>query len=246
MGVACRGWLCAPPPPARPPQSPAPCTLPLALALALAPPPCRYPRTRAPWLPPPSLPPARARPRQNRMKRALGVWWLYTTRALRRRTLEHSAGAHCREAILRRCFVVFERMVTTMPRRRLMTRRLFGAWKRIARKLHSLHQRVAVMHTRLDEGRTRLVWCTWRRERVVQLMMATHGVGRLQGGTGQQLGLLTVFSWQGEADTSLLIRCWRNWRRSIHRCRLAAPRSALSRARGSVRVGEGEGEIGGV
>jgi hypothetical protein len=99
-------------------------------------------------------------------------------------------------------------------------RRVVRGWSTVARKLRSLKDREQLTGRRLHRYHLTLVWNTWRRERYVQAMVEVHGVQKLLAGPGIQLGLLTVLKWKGDDTTSVLIQCWRDWRRRVHRCGL--------------------------
>jgi hypothetical protein len=95
------------------------------------------------------------------------------------------------------------------------------AWIRFAattRHLRSLRLRGVKTERRVADVRKRGVWRVWRRERFVQSIITTAGVEKVQNPRMCVLALYSLAVWRKNDNLALLIRCWRAWRNSIHRC----------------------------
>jgi hypothetical protein len=96
-------------------------------------------------------------------------------------------------------------------------RRVMLAWSHVAHKIRSLRERSQQTEDRMRRYHAQLVWKTWRRERHVQTIIEVAAVEKLHEAAGYQLALHALSLWRGDESTATLIRCWRDWRRGIHR-----------------------------
>jgi hypothetical protein len=117
--------------------------------------------------------------------------------------------------LLNLCFDAIRGMLMYRTVRHKFLVKYLKAWHDVAATYALLKRKAKYTRDRMDVLAVRGTWQKWRTEKVIQGMIVTAGVGRMQSSQHYSLALWSMATWLGKSELAMFVACWRSWIRGL-------------------------------